>query len=90
MFLLFVGNISVSIKPFSISIPFWHRSVGLILVIIGFILYNVGEQTSEYKRGWDDCIKAVENCIKTTQKKMYERHYVSGFPDRATGANSER
>lgn len=66
--LLFVGHISISIRPFSISLPFWHRSVGLLLVIVGFILYNVGEHTSGYKKGWDNCIKAVENCIKTTQK----------------------
>lgn len=69
VWLLFVGHISISMHPFSISLPYWHRSVGLLLVIAGFILYNVGEQTSGYKKGWNDCIKAVENCIKTTQKK---------------------
>lgn len=65
VWLLFVGHISISIRPFSISLPFWHRSLGLLLVIVGFVLYNIGEHITGYKKGWTDCIKAVENSINS-------------------------
>ena len=27
--LLFIGQIQVTFKPFAISLPYWHRSLGL-------------------------------------------------------------
>lgn len=51
---LYIGHFSLTIKPFSVSYPFWHRSVGLLIIIIGFIIFNVGEHVSGYTRGLKD------------------------------------
>lgn len=46
---LFLGHANISFKPFSISIPYWHRAVGITLVVIGVCVYNIGERFSGYK-----------------------------------------
>lgn len=48
---LFLGHISISIKPFSIALPYWHRSVGLILIVFGLILLHTGEYSTGYTEG---------------------------------------
>jgi protein-S-isoprenylcysteine O-methyltransferase Ste14 len=63
IFLLFVGHFSVSVKPFSISLPYWHRSLGLFLVIAAFYVYNIGEQLTGYRDGLKDGREAVWNLI---------------------------
>lgn len=63
---LFFGQVSISFKPFSISLPYWHRSVGIMLVVIGVCVYNIGEHTSGYKKG----LKAgSEVVIKLLERK---------------------
>lgn len=63
LFLLF-GQVSISFKPFSVSIPYWHRSVGFVLVIVGILVYNIGEHTSGYKKGLNDGVELVIKCLK--------------------------
>lgn len=57
---LFIGHISISVKPFSISLPYWHRSIGLVLIVVGFLFFNVGE----YTKGYADGLK--KDCEMTT------------------------
>lgn len=57
---LFIGHISISVKPFSISLPYWHRSIGLVLIVVGFLFFNVGE----YTKGYADGLK--KGCEMTT------------------------
>ena len=64
---LFFGHASISFKPFSISLPYWHRAVGITLVVIGVYVYNIGEHKSGYKKGLDD---GVELTIKYIEKKI--------------------
>lgn len=59
---LFIGHISISIRPFSISLPYWHRSIGLVLIVVGFIIFNVGE----YAKGYSDGLK--KGCEMTTSE----------------------
>lgn len=66
MFLLF-GHASISFKPFSISLPYWHRAVGITLVVIGVCVYNIGEHKSGYKKGLDD---GVELTLKYAKEKI--------------------
>ncbi len=68
IWLLFIGNISISFKPFSFHLPLWHRSLGLFLIIIGVLVYNIGERTKGYndglKKGKEITIKAINKVIK--------------------------
>lgn len=62
--MLFMGNTNISFKPFSISIPYWHRAVGVVLIVSGLMVYNIGEKASGYKKGLDDCLEIVLKTIK--------------------------
>lgn len=63
---LFIGHISISVKPFSISLPYWHRSIGLVLIVVGFLFFNVGE----YTKGYADGLKKGCEMITSTFKQM--------------------
>lgn len=65
--LLSFGQVSISFKPFSISIPYWHRAVGFVLVIIGMLVYNIGECAAGYKKGVKD---GAELVIKYAKDKI--------------------
>ena len=78
IWLLFIGNISISFKPFSIHLPFWHRSLGIFLAVAGFMIYNIGEHTKGYsdglKKGEEMTWEAVNKVIK--DKKDHEKDNV--------------
>ncbi len=65
--LLSFGQVSISFKPFSISLPYWHRAVGFLLVIVGLFVYNIGEHTAGYKKGLND---GAELVIKYAKDKI--------------------
>lgn len=65
--LLSFGQVSISFKPFSVSIPYWYRAVGFVLVIAGILIYNIGEHHAGYKKGLKD---GVELVIKYSKKKI--------------------
>lgn len=71
LWLLFVGNLSISFKPFCIHLPFWHRSLGLFLAIMGFLVYNIGEHTKGYadglKKGEEMTWEAINKVINNTK-----------------------
>lgn len=70
---LFFGHASISFKPFSISLPYWHRAVGITLVVIGVCVYNIGEHKSGYNKGLND---GVELVIKYAKDRI--RHEQTG------------
>lgn len=78
IWLLFIGNISISFKPFSIHLPFWHRSLGIFLAVAGFMIYNIGEHTKGYsdglKKGEEMTWEAINKVIK--DKKDHEKDNV--------------
>ena len=58
---LFTANTQITFKPFSISLPYWYKPAGLLLVVIGIFVFGIGENMSEYKRGYKDGInKTIE------------------------------
>lgn len=72
MFLLFIGHASISTRPFSFSLPYWHRSVGALLITIGFAFLNIGEHSKGYadglKKGGDITIEALDSLLKSKNK----------------------
>lgn len=71
-FLLYVGHVSIGIKPFSFLLPYWHRSVGLLLIIVGFFFFNIGEHSKGYadglKKGADQTLEILDTILKTKNK----------------------
>lgn len=43
---LFTANTQITFKPFSISLPYWYKPVGLLLVVIGIFVFGIGENMS--------------------------------------------
>lgn len=62
--LLWVGDLTITFKPFSISLPGWYKALGIILFVLSMALYNVGEYAKGYKHGFDDGIKECLDIIK--------------------------
>lgn len=60
----YIGHLQVSIKPFSMSFPYWHRSLGVLLMIIGVYVFSIGEHISGYTKGLNDGADRVINLIK--------------------------
>lgn len=66
---LFISQVSINIKPFSISLPYWHRALGVVLIVAGCLVYNIGENVAGYKKGLDNGMEIVLKQLK----KRYER-----------------
>lgn len=62
--LLWVGDLTITFKPFSISLPGWYKPIGIILFCLSVAVYNVGEYAKGYKHGFDDGIKECLDIIK--------------------------
>lgn len=75
--ILFLGHANISFKPFSISIPYWHRAVGITLVVIGVCVFNVGERFSGYKEGLKDGVDKTMQMLDNKLKEM-ESHEQTG------------
>ena len=64
--ILWVGDLTITFKPFSISLPSWYKALGILLFFLSMTVYNIGEYTRGYKQGFDDGIK---ECIEILKKK---------------------
>ena len=64
--LLWVGDLTITFKPFSISLPGWYKPVGIILFVLAMAVYNIGEYAIGYNHGFDDGIK---KCVEILKKK---------------------
>ena len=62
--LLWVGYLTITFKPFSISLPGWHKALGIILFVFAMAVYTIGEYTKGYKQGFDDGIKESVEILK--------------------------
>lgn len=55
-------------QPFTVQLPYWHRSLGLFLLILSFIVYNAGERA----KGYIDGMKEGERIVIELLKKKTE------------------
>lgn len=65
--ILWVGDLTITFKPFSISLPSWYKALGILLFFLSMTVYNIGEYTKGYKQGFDDGIK---ECVEILKKNM--------------------
>ena len=70
---LFIGHFRLTFSPFSVSFPYWHRTVGVILIVVGCLVYNIGEHISGYKKGLDEGMEIV---LKELKKRYNEEDNV--------------
>ena len=72
--LLWVGDLTITFKPFSISLPGWHKALGIILFVFAMAVYTIGEYTKGYKQGFDDGIKECVEILKEEKfmSKLYK------------------
>lgn len=68
--LLWIGDFSIILKPFSVSLPCWYKSVGILLFWLSMTIYVLGEHTKGYKEGFDTGIK---QCIKILDRNCYSK-----------------
>ena len=83
--LLWVGDLTITFKPFSISLPGWYKPVGIILFVLSMAVYTIGEYTKGYKHGFDDGIKECVEILK--KEKIHEQtiqsnHFRGIIPNR--------
>ena len=64
---LLIGGVSIQFKPFSFSVPYWHRPVVVFLMFIALAVYSVGEHSSGYKKGLSE---GVDNLIKSLKENQ--------------------
>lgn len=55
-------------KPFNVSLPYWHRLLGVLLVIAGVYVFSIGEHVSGYSQGFKDGADRVINLIKEKEE----------------------
>lgn len=67
--ILWVGDLTITFKPFPISMPGWHKPVGILLFWLSMAVYTIGERTKGYKQGFDDGIK---ECVEILKKYELE------------------
>lgn len=68
--LLWIGDFSITLKPFSISLPCWYKSVGILLFWLSMTIYVLGEHTKDYKEGFDTGIK---QCIEILDRNCHSK-----------------
>lgn len=68
--LLWVGDLTITLKPFPISLPGWYKPVGILLFCLSIAVYNTGRYAEGYKHGFDD---GVKKCIEILENKNHEQ-----------------
>lgn len=68
--ILWVGDLTITFKPFSISLPSWYKALGILLFFLSMTVYNIGEYTKGYKEGFDTGIK---QCIKILDRNCHSK-----------------
>ena len=70
LLLLFIGHTKLNLYPFKIEITYWRTSLGVLLLIIGFILVSADIELKNYKQGLkdggDQVINVLQNQIKNS------------------------
>ena len=85
--LLWIGDFSITLKPFSVSLPCWYKSVGILLFWLSMTIYVLGEHTKGYKEGFDTGIK---QCIKILDRNCHSKEINNDETVKIIAAETER
>lgn len=64
VFFLYISELSISFKPFSIQLPYWYRGLAIFLVAVGISVYSIGERVKGYSEGLENGYKMVIEKLK--------------------------
>ena len=82
VFFLYVAHTQITIRPFSISMPYWYRPVAITLIVIAMALYNIGEHSIAYKKGLKRGSEITLETLKEIEaKKKLPMKTRNEFPD---------
>lgn len=65
--LLWIGELTITFKPFSVSLLGWYKAVAILLFWLSMVVYQGGERVRRYKEGFND---GTEYIIKVLNDKM--------------------
>lgn len=66
-----IGGLEITFKPFSISMPYWYRSVGWLLITIGVATLIIGERNDAYIKGFKKGLdRGSEITIEAIKKRI--------------------
>lgn len=60
-FILYLGQTEISFSPFRIKITEWYKPLGIIIMIIGFLIYTGGSERKSFKDGWTKAKNEIIN-----------------------------
>ncbi len=60
-FILYLGQTEISFSPFRIKITEWYKPLGIIIMIIGFLIYTAGSERKSFKDGWTKAKNEIIN-----------------------------
>ena len=63
VFFLYLGHTEISFSPFRIKIIEWYKPLGIIIMIIGFLIYTAGSERKSFKDGWTKAKNEIINKI---------------------------
>lgn len=61
VFFLYLGHTEISFSPFRIKIIEWYKPLGIIIMIIGFLIYTGGSERKSFKDGWTKAKNEIIN-----------------------------
>lgn len=68
--LLGVGELTITFKSFSVSLPCWYKAVGILLFWLSMTIYVSGEHIKNYGEGFD---AGVKKCIEILENKKIRK-----------------
>lgn len=90
--LLWIGDFSITLKPFSVSLPCWYKSVGILLFWLSMTIYVLGEHTKGYKEEFDTgmCIKILDRNCHSKEINNYRINKTTTFVEDNCSGNREK
>lgn len=64
----FIGHLEITISPFSVKLPMWHRCVAVILFFAAWGLWDWGERADAYSKGLKRGIEILNEQIKANNE----------------------
>jgi len=76
--LIWIGELTITFKPFSISMPGWYKAAGVFLYWLAMAVYSVGEYSKGYNDGFNKgenlCIDIITNKVKNNEEETSKKY----------------
>ena len=69
LWFLFLGNTRITLNPFSVSMEYWERAVGWILICLGIAILTIGAFRKGKTDGQNEVLDALNEYVEMRQKE---------------------